>query len=38
MNKKGGIGSLVLGFLIGTFFGYVILNWGIKLIKGWLGI
>ena len=38
MNKRGGVLSLVVGFLIGTFFGYVILNWIIKLIRGWVGI
>ena len=38
MNKKGGVLSMVIGFLVGTFFGYIILNALIKLIKGWLNI
>ena len=37
MNKKGGIFGIAIAFFIGTFFGYVILNWIIELIKGVVG-
>ena len=32
-NKKGGILGIGIAFLVGTFFGYIILNWIINLIK-----
>jgi len=38
MNKHGGFFEVGIAFLVGTFFGAVILDWLWKLIKGWLGL
>ncbi len=34
----GKIITFIFGILVGTFFGQVILDWGIDLLRGWFGI